>query len=97
VTIDDRRVEILEQLDPARAATGVCRQLEEVERVRDRQGAGKVAEEDGTRLERRDEEWLAARIGLGKLRAELGDAPADLGAGQVDIPDGMSIRRERGS
>ena len=65
--------------------------------MRDRQGAGEVAEEDGARLERRDQEWLAARIRLGELRAELGDAAADLGAGQVDIPDGMSIRRERGS
>jgi hypothetical protein len=65
--------------------------------MRDRQGAREVGEEDGTRLERRDQQWLASCVRRGKLGAELGDAPTDLGARQVDIPDGMSVRRERGS
>jgi hypothetical protein len=96
VAVDDRRVEVLEQLDRSRAAARVGRELEEVDRVRDRQGAGEVGQEDGARLERRDEQRLAARIGLGKLGAELRDPAADLVAGEVDIPDRVSGRRERG-
>ena len=60
----------------------------------DRQGAREVGQEDGARLERRDEQRLAARIRLGELCAELGDAATDLRPGQVDIPDGVSFRRQ---
>ena len=65
--------------------------------MRDRQGAREVGQEDGARLEWRDEQRLSARIGFGELRAELGDAAADLRAGQIDVPDGVSVGREGGS
>jgi hypothetical protein len=72
--------------------TRVGRQLEEVDAMRDRQGAGEVGEEDGARLQRRDEQRLAACIRIGELCAELADAATDLRTGQVDIPDGVSFR-----
>ena len=62
--------------------------------MRDRQRAGEVGEEDGARLERRDEERLTARVGIGQLRAELADAAADLVAGQIDLPDGVALCSE---
>ena len=65
--------------------------------MRDRQGAREVGQEDGARLERRDEQRLASCIRLGELCAELGDAATDLRTGQVDIPDGVSVRRQGGS
>ncbi len=64
--------------------------------MRDRQGAREVGQEDGARLERRDEQRLASCIRFGELRAELGDAATDLRTGQVDIPDGVSVRRQGG-
>jgi hypothetical protein len=64
--------------------------------VRDRQGPREVGEEDGARLQRRDEERLAAGVRLGELRPELGDAPPDLRAGEVDLPDRMTVRDELG-
>jgi hypothetical protein len=64
--------------------------------MRDRESAREIGQEDGARLERCDQQRLSARIGLGDLRAELGDAAADLLAGQVDIPDGVSLRRQGG-
>ena len=92
--IDDRRVEVLEQLDPARAPARIGGQLEEVDLVGDRQRTREVGQEDGARLERRDEQRLASGVHIGKLRSELGDAAADLRTGQVDIPDGVSVRRQ---
>jgi hypothetical protein len=63
--------------------------------VRNWQRAGEVGEEDRARLERRDEERLAAGVGVGELRSELGDAAADLVAGQVDLPDRVAFGREQ--
>jgi hypothetical protein len=60
--------------------------------VRDRQGTREVGQEDGARLQRRDEQRLAACIRIGEVCAELGDAATNLRTGQVDIPDGVSFR-----
>ena len=65
-------------------------ELEEVELVRDRQCPREIGEEDGARLERGDEQRLAALVGGGESRAELGDAAGDLVAREVDLPDGGS-------
>jgi hypothetical protein len=94
VTAHDRGVEILQQPDRARVATRVGGELEEVDAVRDRQRTREVGEEDGAGLERRDEQRLAARVGLGQLGAELADAARDLVTGQVDLPDRVTIGRE---
>jgi hypothetical protein len=64
--------------------------------VRDRQGTREVGQEDRTRLERRDEQRLAACVRVGELCAELAYAPSDLRPGQVDIPDGVPFRRQDG-
>jgi hypothetical protein len=80
VPVDDRRVEILQQLDGARAAAAVGGELEEVDAVRHRQGTREIGEEDGARLQRRDQQRLAACVGVGQLGAELCDAPHDLEA-----------------
>jgi len=95
VAADDRRVEVLQQPDCAGTAAGVGGELEEVDAVRDRQRAGEVGEEDGARLERRDEQRLAALIGLGQLGAQLADPAPDLVTGQVDLPDRVALRREQ--
>jgi len=95
VAADDRRVEVLQQPDRAGTPAGVGSELEEVDAVRDRQGAGEVGEEDGARLERRDEQRLAARVGTGQLGAQLGDPAPDLVTGQVDLPDRVAFRREQ--
>jgi len=95
VAADDRRIEVLQQPDRAGTPAGVGGKLEEVDAVRDRQRAGEVSEEDGTRLERRDEQGLAARVGLGQLGAELADPAPDLVTGQVDLPDRVALRREQ--
>ena len=63
--------------------------------MRDRQGAGEVGEEDGAGLERRDEQRLAAGVGVRELDAELPDPVLDLAAGQVDLPDRMAVGREQ--
>jgi hypothetical protein len=65
--------------------------------MRDGQRAREVGQEDGARLERRDEQRLAPCIRSGELSAELGDAATDLRTGQVDVPDGMSVCRQGGS
>ncbi len=91
---DDRRVQILQQPDGAGVAARVGRELEEVDAVRDRQRAGEVGEEDGARLERRDEQRLTPGVRGGQLAAELGDPAADLVAGQVDLPNRVAVGRE---
>jgi hypothetical protein len=63
--------------------------------MRDRQRPREVGEEDGAGLERRDEQRLAAGVRLCQLRAELADPAPDLVAGQVDLPDRVSIGREQ--
>jgi hypothetical protein len=65
--------------------------------VGDLQGTREVGQEDGTRLERRDEQRLASCVRLGELGAELDDPPTDLRTGQVDVPDGVSVCLQGGS
>jgi hypothetical protein len=62
--------------------------------VGDGERAREVAEEDGARLQRRDEERLAVAVRERQLRAELGDAAPDLVPRQVDLPDRVAVRRE---
>ncbi|HUQ21883.1 MAG TPA: hypothetical protein VM049_02615 [Gaiellaceae bacterium] len=62
--------------------------------MRRRQGAREVCEEDRAGLQRRDEQRLAVPVRLRQLVAELNDPPADLVAGQVDLPDGVAVGRE---
>jgi hypothetical protein len=91
---DDRGVEVLQQLDGAGAAARVRGQLEEVDPVGGGQCAREVGQEDGTRLQRRDEQRLATGVRLGQIRSELGDAAADFLARQVDLPDRVAVGGE---
>jgi hypothetical protein len=95
VTADDRGVEVLQQPDRACAPAGVRGELEKVDTVRDRQGPREVGEEDRAGLERGDEQRLAARVRIGQLGAELADAAPDLVAGQVDLPDRVTVGLEQ--
>jgi hypothetical protein len=65
----------------------VAGELDEVDVVEDRSGAGEVCEEDEARLQRADEERLAAVVVGCDLGSELVDAGRDLRSGQVDLPD----------
>jgi hypothetical protein len=94
VASDDGRVEILQQPDAAGAAARVRGQLEKVDRVRNRQRAREVGEEDGARLQRCDEQRLAAGVGVGELAAELRDAALDLAACEIDVPDRVAVGGE---
>jgi hypothetical protein len=55
--------------------------------VHDRQRAREVCQEDEARLERADEDRLAALVVAGDLLAELADAGAELVGRQVDVAD----------
>jgi hypothetical protein len=55
--------------------------------VQHRQRAREIGEEDDARLERGDEQRLAALVVGGDLASELGDARADLARGEVDVAD----------
>ena len=85
------RVEVLEQADPARPAElrigAEAGELDEVDRVEDRDRPREVGEEDDRRLERRDEQRLAALVVAGDLRAELANARLDLFRSEVDLAD----------
>jgi hypothetical protein len=86
----DPRVEVLQQPDPGLPA-GVGRpvggELDEVDPVQDRQRTREIGEEDEARLQRRDEQRLAALVVGRDLGAELRDAGCDLVRGDVDLPD----------
>jgi hypothetical protein len=89
-------VQVLQQPDPRVAAgvrvRAVARELDEIERVRDRDRTREVGDEDDAGLERRDEERLAALVVLRDLTPELADARRELLAREVDLPD----RRRQG-
>jgi hypothetical protein len=68
-------------------AGAVARELDEVERERDANRSAEVGQEDDARLERPDEERLAARVVACDLAAELGRAPRQLLGGEVDLAD----------
>jgi hypothetical protein len=71
----------------ARVGAVVPCQLDEVDLVRDRDGARKVGQEDEARLQEGDQEQLAARVVRGDLRAELGDALSQLPGAEEDVPE----------
>jgi hypothetical protein len=52
----------------------VARELDEVDRVRDRDRARQVGQEDDTRLQQRDEQQVTAGVVAGDVRAELTNA-----------------------
>jgi hypothetical protein len=56
----------------------VARKLDEVERMRDRDCAREVGQEDEARLQQRDEQEVAAGVVAGDVRAELADAGLQL-------------------
>jgi hypothetical protein len=95
VAVRDLAIEVLEQADACVAAgvgvRAVARQLDEVERVQDRDRAREVGEEDEARLQWSDEERLAALVVARALLPELPDARRQLLAGEVDLADGLRL------
>jgi hypothetical protein len=62
----------------ARVGAVVAGELDEVDRVRDRDRAREVGQEDEARLQQRDEQQVAAGVLAGDLGAELADAVLQL-------------------
>jgi hypothetical protein len=85
----DAHRQILEQPDlPSSAAVPVVPgERDEVEVVNDGQRAREVGDEDDRRLQRGDEDRLAAFVIAGDLRAELGNPGLDLLVREVDLAD----------
>jgi hypothetical protein len=76
----------------------VAGDLEEVDRVQDRQGTRQVCQEDEAAFERRDEERFAAAVVCGDLGPELLDPRLDLARRQVDLADpGIVLYEARSS
>jgi hypothetical protein len=71
----------------AHARAAVAGELDEIERVRERKRARQIGEEDDARLERADEQRLAARVVPCDVGGELLDARAELTAREVDLAD----------
>jgi hypothetical protein len=65
----------------------VAGELDEVDRVGDRDRAREVGQEDEARLQQRDEQQVAAGVLAGDLRAELADARLQLLGREKDIAD----------
>ena len=87
----DVGVEVLEEADSGRAARlavgAVPGELDEVERMQDRDRAREVGDEDERRLERGDEQRLASLVVARDLGAELAYARRDLAGREVDLAD----------
>jgi hypothetical protein len=86
VAVDDLRVEILEEPDPL-VTLAVPGDLDEVERVQGVRRERQVADERNTRLQRADQQRLAAGVLLGDRRADLADAAPDLVLVEEDLAD----------
>ena len=86
VAAGDLSVEILEKPDSL-VAFAVPGDLDEVERVQRLCRAGKVADERDARLERADEQRLAAGVVLGDRDADLADAALNLTLFEKDLAD----------
>jgi hypothetical protein len=71
----------------ARVGAVVAGELDEVDRVRDRDRAREVGQEDEARLQQRDEQQLAAGVSARDVRAELADAGLQLLGGEEDVAD----------
>jgi len=67
----------------------VAGELDEVERVVDRQRPGEVGDEGDARLQRADQQRLLAGVVARDLQAELGDARADLLGVEEDLSDAV--------
>ena len=65
----------------------VAGQLDEVDRVPDRDRAREVGQEDEARLQQRDEQQVAAVVLAGDVRAELVDTGAQLLGREKDLTD----------
>ena len=78
VAAGDLRIQILEEADAGMVALVGARrvacELDEVEAMVDRQGAGQVRDEDDARLERCDEQRLPTFVVTGDFAPELADA-----------------------
>ena len=59
--------------------------------MRDLERPREVGQEEDTRLQRGDEDRLAALVIAGDLRPELGNARSDLRGGQVDLAELVGI------
>jgi hypothetical protein len=86
-------VEVLEESDSSGRACvplrAVRNELDEIERVWDCDRARQVGEEDDARLQRRDQQRLAAVVVANDLAAELADAGADFLPCEVDLADAV--------
>jgi hypothetical protein len=89
--VRDLAVEVLQEPDPRVPAgvgvRSVAGELDEVDAVEDSERAREVGQEDDARLQRRDEERLAAGVVAFDLAAELADACRQLLTCQVDLAD----------
>jgi hypothetical protein len=65
----------------------VAGELDEVDRVRDRDRTREVSQEDEARLQERDEQQVAAGVLAGDLRAELADASSQLVGREKNLAD----------
>jgi hypothetical protein len=101
VAAGDLLVEVFQEADPGVAAgvgIGTVRgELDEVEGVRDRDRSREVGDEDEARLQRRDEQRLAAVVVANDLAPELADARRQLLAREVDLADLVAARYEASS
>jgi hypothetical protein len=101
VAMCDLGVQVLQEADARVAARfgirAVAGQLDEVDRVRDRQRARQVGEKDEAGLQRRDEQRLAPGVVACDLAAELGDPRRELLPRQVDLADRRGRRYDASS
>ena len=88
VTALDLGVQILEEPD-AVVVLAVAGQLDEIEVVMDRDRAREVADERDARLERADEQRLAARVVARQLGADLPHPAAELVGVEEDLADSL--------
>jgi hypothetical protein len=71
----------------ARVGAVVAGELDEVDRVGDRDRAREVGQEDEARLQQRDEQQVAAVVLAGDVRAELVDPGVQLLGREKDLTD----------
>jgi hypothetical protein len=86
VAARDLRVEILQEPDSL-VTLAVAGDLDEVEGVQRPRRAGEVADERDARLERADQQWLAAGVVLCDRRADLSDTALNLALFEKDLAD----------
>jgi hypothetical protein len=92
----DLGVQVLQEADAVVALAVAC-ELDEVEGVQRRDGSREVADEGDTRLQRADEQRLAAGVVVQDLGAELADPRDDLVAVEKDLADALVVRLRAGA